>query len=142
MKTLLMTLALAVTTNVFGAAETVLEASMNRRERFHSTYFSVNENSGRAWVEAKLRDSRGHGEDRRTVYRTVRSEVPGLKFAPSMNAVVIEVNGSLVECGQLVKKRVLGFELYEVHENGNCVLAGRAVNQSGVRKVVVSLDVK
>lgn len=94
------------------------------------TYFNVNQELGRAWVEILVGQvMRNDPENMPT--SSFRALVPGLSFDSSTNTIVLEQGGELKECARV---RRIGGDVFNhnVVTPTNCRLT--------TRKVLVSVD--
>jgi hypothetical protein len=84
-----------------------------------SQEFVVNEEMGRAWIEFSVNDS-----DPEAPSTEFRTKVDGLSFDANTSAIVIDHEGQIVTCANIVTKGRSVFRTRVVKPTGRCTFKG------------------
>lgn len=68
--------------------------------------FKVNKSLNRAWVETVV--DTGHDADSDMGESNYEYHVPGLRFEPALNAIVIDIDGQVIECAKWKNGGIFG----------------------------------
>lgn len=84
-----------------------------------SQEFVVNEEMGRAWIEFSVSDS-----DPDSTSDEYRTKLDGLSFDTNTSSIVLEHEGQLVTCANVVTKGRSVFKTRVIKPTGNCAFKG------------------
>ena len=123
MKNLVLAFSLLVSSLTFAAEVKIYEAPTWMGDSASAT-FAVNEELGRAWVEIHISDN----YDVEDMGTTERVKVPGLSYDNSAKAILLDIDGQLVECAQLKKRGISVFRHNLIKESG-CHFTSKVVKK-------------
>lgn len=100
----------------------VFEAPVDYFRPMARSYYAINQQMGRAWVEIEMYDPNGNGEAGNGS-AWYREKVPGLAFDAATSTITLDHGGQIIECATVTFGR---FRTVRVRETG-CQLQTRRV---------------
>lgn len=123
MKSLVALLFLIFSAVTYSAEIKVFEIPQDTWTRYMKGEFEINRDMGRAWVSIEVA-STPYGQNRDRSVRYFRQKVDGLTYDASINRIMLEYEGQLIECGYQT-----GRYMFKRIVNTNCKLETRKVKK-------------